>query len=243
MAVSSQIEWTEATWNPITGCTPISSGCKNCYALRMSNRLKAMGNPNYSNGFALTLHEHMLERPLKWKRPRRIFVNSMSDIFHEDVPLPFIQQIFQVMKKANWHTFQILTKRAERLAALAAELSWTQNIWLGVTVESQEYLHRIDYIRSINAGVRFLSLEPLLTSMPKIDLTKIDWVIVGGESGPHARPMNKDWVENIKTQCSQAQVPFFFKQWGGTCKKRSGRLLQGKLFSEFPAPKSFFSDD
>jgi len=234
MAANSTIEWTESTWNPVTGCTKISEGCAHCYAERMSLRLKAMGQKNYVNGFQVTLHPHALNIPLKWKSPHMIFVNSMGDLFHNEVPLSFIQQVFEVMKKAYRHRFQILTKRAERLADLAPSLNWTENIWMGVTVESAAYLYRLEDLRNVTAAVRFLSLEPLLSSMPDMDLTKINWVIVGGESGPGARPMNKSWVTDIQQQCREAKVPFFFKQWGGVNKKKSGRYLNGTTFDEMP---------
>ena len=234
MAINSSIEWTGATWNPVTGCTPISLGCENCYAKRMAKRLQAMGNQNYANGFELTLHENMLARPLAWKKPSVIFVNSMSDIFHEAVPLDFIQRIFATMRSASWHTFQILTKRSKRLKELANDLEWSSNIWMGVTVESDKYTYRIDNLRFVPSKVRFLSLEPLLSPLPNLDLTNIDWVIVGGESGPKSRPIQKEWVEDIQRQCSESNVPFFFKQWGGVQKKRNGRTLNGKIYSELP---------
>jgi len=234
MAANSAIEWTESTWNPVTGCTKISEGCAHCYAERMAIRLKTMGQKNYVNGFQATLHSHALDIPLKWKSPHMIFVNSMGDLFHNEVPFPFIQQVFVVMHKAGWHRFQILTKRAERLADLAPSLTWAENIWMGVTVESDAYLYRLEYLRDVPAAVRFLSLEPLLGPIHDIDLTKIDWVIVGGESGPGARPMNKSWVIDIQQQCHDAKVPFFFKQWGGVNKKKAGRLLDGAMYCEMP---------
>lgn len=234
MAANSTIEWTESTWNPVTGCTKISEGCAHCYAERMALRLKAMGQKNYANGFQVTLHPHALNIPLKWKSPHMIFVNSMGDLFHNEVPLSFIKQAFEVMNNADRHRFQILTKRAERLADLAPSLNWTENIWMGVTVESAAYLYRLEYLRNVSAAVRFLSLEPLLSPIPDMDLTKIDWVIVGGESGPGARPMNKSWVIDIQQQCNEAKVLFFFKQWGGVNKKKSGRLLDGTTFDEMP---------
>ncbi len=235
MAANSMIEWTESTWNPVTGCTKISEGCAHCYAERMALRLKAMGQKNYINGFQVTLHPHALNIPLKWKIPHMIFVNSMGDLFHNEVPLSFIQRVFEVMNNAYRHRFQILTKRAERLADLAPLLNWTENIWIGVTVESAAYRYRLEYLRNVPATVRFLSLEPLLSPVPDMDLTKIDWVIVGGESGPGARPMNKSWVIDIQQQCHEAKVPFFFKQWGGVNKKKSGRLLDGTMYGEMPA--------
>ncbi|MCP9464419.1 MAG: phage Gp37/Gp68 family protein [Nitrospira sp.] len=234
MAQGSDIEWTESTWNPVTGCTKISPGCKYCYAERMAERLQAMGQPNYVNGFHLTLQPHMLELPLKWKKSQTIFVNSMSDLFHEQVPLDYIQTVFDVMGRAHWHRFQVLTKRAERLAAVSPSLEWTPNIWMGVSLERDEYRHRIDHLRRTGAAIKFLSLEPLLGPLTDLDLTGIDWVIVGGESGPHARPMDPAWVLDIRDQCRRADVPFFFKQWGGPNKKRAGRLLENKVWSEMP---------
>jgi protein gp37 len=234
MAANSKIEWTECTWNPVTGCTRISMGCLNCYAERMTRRLQAMGQPNYRNGFKLTLHPHMLELPLRWRRPRMIFVNSMSDLFHEDVPLDFIEQVFSVMQQAPQHCFQVLTKRSERLAKLSPRLRWPDNVWMGVTVESEDYRFRIEHLRQTNAAVKFLSLEPLLSSLPNIDLTGIDWVILGGESGPGARPMQPEWVTDIRDQCLAAQVPFFFKQWGGVNKKAKGRRLGRRTWDQTP---------
>ncbi len=238
MADKSAIEWTEATWNPTTGCTKISLGCKNCYAERLALRLQAMGNPKYANGFQLTLHEDALDLPLRWKKPRKIFVNSMSDLFHEEIPLDFIQRVFQTMQQAHWHIFQILTKRAERMAELAPQLPWPPNVWMGVTVEEQRYTHRIDLLRTVPAAVRFLSLEPLLGPLPNLNLNGIHWVIVGGESGPGARPMKPEWVTDIRDQCQDAGVAFFFKQWGGVHKKRAGRLLEGRTWDDIPTPKT-----
>ncbi|MBN1876923.1 MAG: phage Gp37/Gp68 family protein [Anaerolineae bacterium] len=234
MSTKSDIEWTESTWNPVTGCTKISAGCRHCYAERLSHRLQAMGQANYRNGFDLTLHPHMLNRPLTWKKPQMIFVNSMSDLFHQDVPFAFIQQVFAVMHQASWHTFQVLTKRAERLAALDAELDWPANVWMGVSVEAFDYVYRIDALRQTRAAVKFLSLEPLLGPLPDLNLQAIDWVIVGGESGPGARPLVRAWVTDIRDQCVAAQIPFFFKQWGGTRKKKAGRLLEGRVWNEMP---------
>ena len=234
MAVGSAIEWTEATWNPVTGCTKVSPGCKNCYAERMANRLQAMGQPNYRSGFRLTLQPHMLDLPLQWRRPRTIFANSMSDLFHKEVPQAFIARVFDVMGRAHWHTFQVLTKRADRLLALSPLLPWRSNIWMGVSVESQKYTSRIEDLRRTGAHVQFLSLEPLLGPLPRLDLRGIDWVIVGGESGPRARPMDPGWVVDIRDQCQSANVPFFFKQWGGRRKKRTGRLLEGRTWDEMP---------
>ncbi|MBI2805404.1 MAG: phage Gp37/Gp68 family protein [Planctomycetes bacterium] len=234
MGQKSAIEWTEATWNPLTGCDKVSPGCANCYAERMSLRLRLMGQPNYRNGFDLTIHEHALELPLKWKKPQRIFVNSMSDLFHRDVPVEFIHQVFTTMRRASWHRFQILTKRAERLAEVAPSIDWPANVWQGVSVESAEYVHRIDALRDTGARVRFLSIEPLLGPIPNLDLRNIHWAIVGGESGPGARPMREEWVLEIRDQCLEAGVPFFFKQWGGVNKKRTGRELQGRTWDEIP---------
>jgi len=239
MGVKSSIEWTESTWNPVTGCTKISEGCAHCYAERMALRLKAMGQKNYIDGFKVTLHPHVLDLPLTWKKPQTIFVNSMSDLFHNDIPISFIRKVFDVMERAHWHRFQILTKRAERLSELASLLNWSENIWIGVTVENVSCSKRIDYLRSIPAAVRFLSLEPLLEPLPNMDLSNINWVIVGGESGPGARPMNKKWVLDIQEQCRKANVSFFFKQWGGVNKKKAGRLLNGRVYSEMPKQAGF----
>ena len=234
MAINSQIEWTESTWNPVTGCTKISPGCKHCYAERMAKRLKAMGQRNYNNGFEVTLQEHALEIPLKWSRPQIIFVNSMSDLFHNKVPDEFILRVFDVMNRANWHCFQVLTKRPERLLELNSSLSWSSNIWMGVSVENHDYLPRIDTLRKTNANIKFLSLEPLLGPLYELDLFGINWVIVGGESGPGARPMHPNWVRNIQEQCQQADVYFFFKQWGGVWKNKTGRMLDGRTWDEMP---------
>ena len=234
MALNSTIEWTESTWNPITGCTKISAGCQNCYAERMAKRLQAMGQRNYRNGFGLTLHESMLDLPLKWKKPQTIFVNSMSDLFHEDVPEEFIYRVFSTMKTANWHQYQVLTKRSARLLQLSSQLPWQDHIWMGITVENSENAFRIDDLRQTSAKFRFLSLEPLLGPMPELNLEGIDWVIVGGESGPGARPMKPDWVIEIRNQCLKSGVPFFFKQWGGTNKRKNGRQLEGKYWNEKP---------
>lgn len=231
----TKIEWTHSTWNPVTGCTKISPGCEHCYAERMATRLQRMKNPNYAGGFRPTLQPQMLQRPLQWKKPQRIFVNSMSDLFHHQVPLEYIQQVFDVMGRASWHQFQILTKRAKRLEQLSPQLRWSKNIWMGVSVESAPYKYRIDHLRRTAAQVKFLSIEPLIGPLGAVDLHGIDWVIVGGESGPGARPMEEDWVLEVQAQCQQNQVPFFFKQWGGTNKKKAGRLLQGRTWDELPA--------
>ena len=235
---TTKIEWTEKSWNPVTGCDKISTGCKNCYAERMAKRLQAMGQKNYQNGFKLTLHENAINIPFSWKKPQMIFVNSMSDLFHEDVPFSFIQKVFFVMAKANWHIFQVLTKRSSRFAELSSQLEWPSNVWMGVSVENADYTYRIDNLMSTGASVKFLSLEPLLGPMPDLDLTGIDWVIVGGESGPGARPMQPEWATGIKDKCSEAKVPFFFKQWGGTNKKKAGRLLDGRTWNDMPAATS-----
>src|ERR1700735_1537623 len=235
MADTSHIEWTDATWNPVTGCTKISPGCKHCYAERLAGRLQLMGQANYRNGFKLTLQPHMLEVPLRWKSPRRIFVNSMSDLFHEDVPTGYVKRVFDVMVRAHWHQFQVLTKRAERLRELNRELPWPANVWQGVSVESERYLDRVDDPRRTNAAVKFLSLEPLLEALPSLDLRGIDWVIVGGESGPGARPIDESWVISIRERCKRAGVAFFFKQWGGVQKSKTGRTLEGRTWDEMPA--------
>ena len=231
----SGIEWTESTWNPVTGCTKISPGCKHCYAERMANRLHAMGQPNYERGFKVSLQDRMLELPLTWRKPQTVFVNSMSDLFHREVPDVFIRRVFDVMSRASWHTFQVLTKRAERMEGLGRDLKWLDNVWAGVSVETRKYLGRIDYLRRVPARVRFISFEPLLQRLGEIDFTGIDWVIVGGESGPSARPMDPAWVVEIREQCLAAGVRFFFKQWGGTNKKKAGRLLNGRTWEGVPA--------
>lgn len=234
MATNSSIEWTDTTWNPLTGCTKISPGCKHCYAERIARRLKAMGQANYANGFKLTLHEDMLDQPLTWRKPRTVFVNSMSDLFHRDVPTEFIQRVFAVMRRASQHRFQALTKRSKRVAELSGEIDWPENVWMGVSVENADYAFRIDHLRQTGAAVKFLSVEPLLGPLPDLNLTGIDWVIVGGESGPGARPMISDWVTDIRDQCVAAEVPFFFKQWGGVNKSRTGRELEGRTWDEMP---------
>ena len=231
---NSKIEWTETPWNPTTGCTKISAGCKNCYAERMSKRLQLMGVSKYEQGFDLATHPEIVNDPYSWKTPRTVFVNSMSDLFHEKLPIDFIQRVFKSMNDNPRHTFQILTKRAEILLDYSPHLPSSKNIWMGVTVESQEYLERIECLRKTNAFVKFLSLEPLLTDLGTINLTGIDWVIVGGESGPRARPMNEEWVINVKNCCEDQNVPFFFKQWGGKNKKKAGRVLEGKIWNSMP---------
>ena len=230
----SKIEWTESTWNPSTGCTKISAGCANCYAEIMTRRLKAMGLEKYKEGFELSCHYNELKLPYTWKKPRMVFVNSMSDIFHENMPLAFILAVFKVMNECPQHTFQILTKRADILERYYTLLDWTTNIWMGVTVENDKVIKRIDSLRKVPAFVKFLSVEPLISAIPNLNLLNIDWVIVGGESGPKARPIKEEWVLDIKKQCDQKKIPFFFKQWGGKNKKASGKLLQGKIYCQMP---------
>ena len=234
MADNSAIEWTDATWNPVTGCTKASPGCKHCYAERLAGRLQAMGNPRYRGGFALALQPDQVDLPLRWKRPKTIFVNSMSDLFHQDIPLDYIQRAFDVMRCADRHIFQILTKRAARLEKLALRLAWPRNVWQGVSVESQAYAWRIDHLRRVPAAVRFVSVEPLIGPIQALPLEGVHWVIVGGESGPGRRPIEESWVIGLRDQCVRAGVGFFFKQWGGRTPKAGGRLLQGRLWSEMP---------
>ena len=234
MSTLSKIEWTETTWNPVTGCTKISHGCKHCYAERMTKRHQSMGMPKYRRGFDVAIHESVLQDPLKWKKTRLVFVNSMSDLFHEDVPAEFVQSVFDVMNRAQMHTFQVLTKRPGRVSALDARLDWSPNIWLGTSIESARWLDRLDALKSARAATKFLSLEPLLGPLPGLDLSGIDWVIVGGESGPGARPMDADWVREIRDNCIDSGVPFFFKQWGGVFKKRTGRILDGRTWDQMP---------
>jgi protein gp37 len=238
MSNQSKIEWTESTWNPVTGCTKISPGCKHCYAERLAGRLKLMGQPNYKKGFALSVHEHVLEMPLKWKRPQTIFVNSMSDLFHKKVPLAFIEKVFDVMGRATQHRFQVLTKRSERLLELSSKIQWPENVWMGVSVENADYMYRIEHLQQTDAQTKFISVEPLLGPIPELILDGMDWIIVGGESGPKSRPMECEWVRDIRDQCLKAQTPFFFKQWGGTNKKKAGRLLDGKTWDEMPAEET-----
>jgi protein gp37 len=233
----SSIEWTEMTWNPTTGCDKVSAGCKFCYAEVMSKRLKAMGQEKYKNGFDITIHEDTLSTPFSWKTPQVVFVNSMSDLFHKEVPLDFIVKVFEVMNQCPQHTFQILTKRADILATYSPLLNWTENIWMGVSVEDGNVTARIDHLRNTGAHIKFLSLEPLIGPLPNLNLSKIDWVIVGGESGRKPRPMQPDWAIDIREQCKSASVPFFFKQWGGTNKKKNGRLLNGQTYDEMPVKK------
>ena len=236
MRGNTHIEWTESTWNPVTGCSKVSDGCKHCYAERMAHRLQAMGNPRYADGFAVTLHPDLIDAPKSWRTPRKVFVNSMSDLFHEKVPVGFIKKVFATMRACPQHTFQILTKRRKRLAELAPHLDWAPNVWMGVTVEDGRVIHRIPDLRRVPAAVRFLSCEPLIGPCENMPLDGIDWVIVGGESGPHARPMDITWVRSIFKQCRSAKAAFFFKQWGGVRKDLTGRLLNGKTYDEMPTP-------
>jgi protein gp37 len=230
----SSIEWTEMTWNPTTGCDKISAGCKYCYAEVMARRLQAMGIEKYKDGFELRLHEDALQIPYEWKKPKVVFVNSMSDLFHKDVPLSFIQKIFDVMKDTPMHTYQVLTKRAERLYEIHHKLNWTTNIWMGVSVENDKVKDRIDFLRETNAKVKFLSCEPLIGPLTNLNLERIQWTIVGGESGRKARPMKESWVWDIRQQCADQGVAFFFKQWGGVNKKKTGRELGGRTYDEMP---------
>lgn len=234
MAQSTSIEWTDVTWNPVTGCSKVSPGCKHCYAERMALRLQAMNQRRYRDGFRLTLQPDLLDQPLRWRQSRTVFVNSMSDLFHNDVPLEYLHQVFNVMAKASWHVFQILTKRAERLEQTASVLPWPSNVWIGVSVESEDYLFRIKHLRKVPAAVRFLSVEPLLGPIRRLPLGGIDWVIVGGESGPGARPIQPEWVRTIRDRCLTEDVPFFFKQWGGVHKSRRGRVLDGQTWNQMP---------
>jgi protein gp37 len=244
MASGSAIEWTEATWNPVTGCDRVSPGCAHCYALDLSARLKRFGQAKYQRdgtrpssgpGFAVTLHHQALDAPLRWKKPRVIFVNSMSDLFHEEVPLEFIQEIFDVMERSERHIFQILTKRHERLSELAPLLPWPANVWMGVSIENRRFVHRAEYLRAVPAAIRFISAEPLLGSLAELDLEGIDWLIAGGESGPRHRPVKEEWLTELRDRCQTASVAFFFKQWGGQRPKSGGRLLQGREWNEMPA--------
>jgi protein gp37 len=234
MAENSHIEWTDATWNPVTGCSKLSPGCKHCYAERLSNRLQAMGQLNYRRGFEVTLQPQMLDHPMRWRRPRRVFVNSMSDLFHENVPESYILEVFSAMRRAHWHQYQVLTKRSERLLKMDAFLRWEPHIWMGVSVESAKYLQRVEDLRRTRCHVKFLSIEPLLGPLQNLDLRGIDWVIVGGESGPGARPLNPAWARDVRELCIKSEVPFFFKQWGGVSKSKTGRLLDGRTWDEMP---------
>ena len=235
MALGSRIEWTETTWNPVTGCSKVSEGCKHCYAERMSARLRAMGVEKYRRGFEVAQHASVIETPLRWRKPRLVFVNSMSDLFHDLVEPGFIEAVFEVMNRCPQHSFQVLTKRPERTLELDSDLNWTPNIWLGVSIESGRWLRRLEALCLTSAKTRFLSLEPLLGPLPNLDLSGVDWVITGGESGPGARPMDPDWVREIRDNCVSRDVPFFFKQWGGTNKKRAGRVLDGRTWDEMPS--------
>jgi protein gp37 len=234
MATNSDIEWTEMTWNPVTGCTKVSQGCKFCYAERMAKRLKAMGSQRYEHGFAVTLHEDLIEEPLRWVKPRTIFVNSMSDLFHENVPLEFIARVFDTMRRCPQHTFQILTKRSKRLREVADHLPWPRHVWMGVSVENVDVVSRVTDLQAVPAHIRFLSCEPLIGPLDHLPLAGIHWVIVGGESGPGARPMRSEWVQSILQQCEEHNVAFFFKQWGGVRKKRTGRLLNNRTYDNYP---------
>lgn len=231
---TTNISWTNKSWNAVTGCSEISPGCKNCYAKRLAKRLNKMGQKKYRNVFQVTCHEYVLDEPLSWKKPCMIFANSMTDLFHEEVPEDFIEKVFETMNKADWHTFQFLTKRPDRLVELSSKLRWTSNIWAGVTVENADYLSRIELLREVPARIKFVSFEPLLGSVGDANLTGVDWVIVGGESGPGARPMAEEWVIEIQAMCAKASIPFFFKQWGGVRKKENGDLLRGQICQEYP---------
>ncbi|HTX41816.1 MAG TPA: phage Gp37/Gp68 family protein [Acidobacteriaceae bacterium] len=235
MAANSSIEWTEMTWNPVTGCSKISQGCKHCYAERMAKRLHAMGSHRYRNGFRVTLHEDLIDLPKIWKKPRVVFVNSMSDLFHDDVPSEFIRAVFRTMRDCPQHTFQVLTKRSQRLRDLAPLLPWPSNVWMGVSVEDARVVGRIDDLVSVPAQVRFLSCEPLIGPLENLALNAVSWVIVGGESGPGARQMDPAWVESIRRQCRNAGAAFFFKQWGGVRKDKTGRMLNGRTYDEMPS--------
>ena len=235
MSVISKIEWTEATWNPITGCTRVSKGCQNCYAEKLAKRLEAMGNIRYKNGFDVTIHNDLIEKPLEWKKEKMIFVNSMSDLFHDSVDDDTILKIFATMNKASWHTFQVLTKRPERLIKLSKRIKWTKNIWMGVTVEDNVYIDRCEMLKMTGAKLKFISAEPLLSDLPDLDLSGIDWLIVGGESGPKARKIEEEWILNLKKMASDNGTAFFFKQWGGVNKKKTCCLLQGEIVQQYPS--------
>ena len=232
--MGTNIEWTDETWNPVSGCTKVSPGCKFCYAEVTSKWLKGIGGKGYDNGFKLTLQPRMLDRPLHWRKPRKIFVNSMSDLFHKDIPDSYIHKVFDVMNQAKQHTFQILTKRPERVLEMDDELDWAPHIWMGVSVENADYIDRINILRKTDAHIKFLSLEPLLGPLPKLNLSRIDWIIVGGESGRNARPMKKKWARDIQKQADRTDTPFFFKQMGGRDRKKGGNKLYGRRWQEFP---------
>lgn len=237
MAQSSSIEWTEATWNPVTGCSEVSPGCAHCYAKTFAERWRGVPDHPYEQGFDLKLWPERLEAPLRWKKPKTIFVNSMSDVFHENIPLEFLEQIFHTMGQAHWHTFQVLTKRHERLAELADRFDWPSNVWMGVTIENRRFVHRADALREVPAAVRFISAEPLLGPLEGLDLADIDWLIAGGESGPRHRRIDSEWVRHLRDECGDEGVAFFFKQWGGHRPKSNGRELDGRLWDEYPAPR------
>lgn len=234
MSDRSRIEWTEATWNPVTGCSEVSPGCAHCYAKTFAERWRGIPGHPYEQGFDLRLWPERLEQPLKWKRSRLIFTNSMSDLFHEEVPLDFIGQVFEVMEHASQHIFQVLTKRHERLAEIASELPWPTNVWMGVSIENRRWVRRADYLRDVPAAVRFVSAEPLLGPLEGLNLDGIDWLIAGGESGFRHRPIQEEWVTDLRDQCRSEKVAFYFKQWGGRHAKAGGRLLQGREWSQMP---------
>jgi len=237
MSNNSKIEWTECSWNPVTGCTKISTGCQNCYAATFAKRLKAMNNPRYLNEFTVTIHEDLIEAPLNWKKPKRIFVNSMSDIFHEEIPDEVILKIFETMNRASWHTFQVLTKRSERMLTFSNKINWTNNIWMGVTIENSDNIFRVNHLVEVGAKTKFVSAEPLISSLNELSLKGIDWIIVGGESGHNCRPILDLWVKELRDKAAIECVPFFFKQWGGKNKKKSGRILDGQTYDEYPLTK------
>jgi protein gp37 len=234
MADRSAIEWTDATWNPVTGCDEVSPGCAHCYAKTFAERWRGVPGHPYEQGFDLRLWPGRLDHPLRWRRPRAIFVNSMSDLFHEGIPEAFVERVFDVMVRADWHVFQILTKRHERLAKLAQALPWPSNVWMGVSIENRRFVHRADYLRDVPAAVRFISAEPLLGPLEGLDLAGIDWLIAGGESGPRHRPVRPEWVRELRDRCLDEQVAFFFKQWGGVRSKAGGRILDGQTWDETP---------
>jgi protein gp37 len=235
MADKSAIEWTEATWNPVTGCDKVSPGCAHCYAEAFAERWRGIAGHPYEQGFDLRLWPTRLDQPLRWKRPRMIFVNSMSDLFHEQIPPNFIQEVFRSMEKAHWHTFQILTKRPERVVELADRLPWPDNVWMGVSIENRRFISRADLLREVKAAVRFISAEPLLGPLEGLDLTEIDWLIAGGESGFRHRPVKPDWIRSLRSNCENEGVAFFFKQWGGRTSKTGGRELDGRTYDDMPS--------